>query len=194
MTSGKPLSFKLLNKFHNDYYADPKNELAQNVCTRFDPYEVCISKKRVDSTAHVYNIKVESEGKPVTNQENSGRCWLFAALNVMRLPFMKKYALEEFEFSQRTENKTENESSIDTDCKQERIRTNDDRLNLRCNSKLRISLVSTPNVNKRGSKPTTNNDELKLRSNSKLRMSLVSTPIVNNRGSEPTTNNNGLRL
>lgn len=54
------------------------------------------------ATAYVLFLKqVESEGKPVTNQENSGRCWLFAALNVMRLPFMKKYAIEEFEFSQR---------------------------------------------------------------------------------------------
>ncbi|XP_059048200.1 bleomycin hydrolase isoform X2 [Achroia grisella] len=98
--SSKPLSLDTLNKFRSDFYADPKNELAQNVCTRFDPFEVAISKKRVDSSLHYYNIKVESEGKPVTNQENSGRCWLFAALNVMRLPFMKKYGIEEFEFSQ----------------------------------------------------------------------------------------------
>lgn len=46
-------------------------------------------------------FQIESEGKPVTNQENSGRCWLFAALNVMRLPFMKKFGIDEFEFSQR---------------------------------------------------------------------------------------------
>lgn len=30
----------------------------------------------------------------------SGRCWIFSCLNVMRLPFMKKFNLEEFEFSQ----------------------------------------------------------------------------------------------
>ncbi|XP_026313478.1 bleomycin hydrolase isoform X2 [Hyposmocoma kahamanoa] len=95
-----PLTIEKLNKFRNDFYADPKNELAQNVCTRFDPFEVAISRRKADSSLHVYNIKIESEGKPVTNQENSGRCWLFAALNVMRLPFMKKYSLEEFEFSQ----------------------------------------------------------------------------------------------
>ena len=32
----------------------------------------------------MFNTKVEAEGKPVTNQKNSGRCWIFAALNVMR--------------------------------------------------------------------------------------------------------------
>lgn len=95
-----PLTLDTLAGLHNDFYSDPKNELAQNACTRFDPFEVAISRKRADCSLHVYNIKIESEAKPVTNQENSGRCWLFAALNAMRLPFMKKYAIEEFEFSQ----------------------------------------------------------------------------------------------
>ncbi|CAG4932099.1 unnamed protein product [Colias eurytheme] len=98
--SSQPLTLDTLNKLRDDFYKCPKNELAQNVCTRFDPFEVAISKRKTDAALHVYNIKVESEGKPVTNQENSGRCWLFAALNVMRLPFMKKYGIEEFEFSQ----------------------------------------------------------------------------------------------
>ncbi|XP_063389115.1 bleomycin hydrolase [Cydia fagiglandana] len=98
--SSKPLSVETLTELRNKFYADPKNELAQNVCTRFDPFEVAISKRRQDSQLHVFNIKIESEGKPVTNQENSGRCWLFAALNVMRLPFCKKYAIDDFEFSQ----------------------------------------------------------------------------------------------
>lgn len=30
----------------------------------------------------------------------SGRCWIFSSLNVMRIPFMKKLNIEEFEFSQ----------------------------------------------------------------------------------------------
>lgn len=55
--------------------------------------------KSRDSYFHIY-FQVD-EVKPVTNQENSGRCWLFACLNVMRLPFMKKYGIDDFEFSQR---------------------------------------------------------------------------------------------
>ncbi|CAG9791283.1 unnamed protein product [Diatraea saccharalis] len=96
----KPISLETISKLKDDFYGDPKNELAQNVCTRIDPFEAAISRKRTDAALHVYNIKVDSEGKPVTNQENSGRCWLFAALNVIRLPFMKKYNIDEFEFSQ----------------------------------------------------------------------------------------------
>lgn len=36
-----------------------------------------------------------------TNQESSGRCWLFAGLNMLRVPFIKAYDLPlDFEFSQ----------------------------------------------------------------------------------------------
>ena len=45
-------------------------------------------------------LQVEQEVKPVANQRSSGRCWIFAALNVMRLPFCKALNIEEFEFSQ----------------------------------------------------------------------------------------------
>jgi bleomycin hydrolase len=48
----------------------------------------------------VSSLQVETEAKPVTNQKNSGRCWIFATVNVIRIPFMKQYNLEEFEFSQ----------------------------------------------------------------------------------------------
>lgn len=36
----------------------------------------------------------------MTHQKSSGRCWLFAALNVIRLPFAKKLNIDDFEFSQ----------------------------------------------------------------------------------------------
>ncbi|GLV38480.1 uncharacterized protein CBL_12969 [Carabus blaptoides fortunei] len=94
------LSKETLQKFRNAFYADKKNVLAQNVCTRTDPFEVCLSRKYLESNQHIFTHKVESEGKPMTNQKNSGRCWIFATLNVIRLPFIKNHNLEEFEFSQ----------------------------------------------------------------------------------------------
>ena len=35
-----------------------------------------------------------------TNQKNSGRCWIFAALNVLREIVAKKCNIKEFELSQ----------------------------------------------------------------------------------------------
>ena len=48
---------------------------------------------------HVFNHAVE-ETKPVTNQKESSRCWIFALLNTIRIPFVKKYYLKSFEFIQ----------------------------------------------------------------------------------------------
>ena len=59
-----------------------------------------IFPRSLETNVHIYNSKVETEGKPVTNQKSSGRCWLFAALNVARQPFVKQHNLEDFEFSQ----------------------------------------------------------------------------------------------
>lgn len=94
------LTKDLLNQFRSKFYAEPRNLQAQNVCSRMDLLEACLSRKAVETTNHVYQHKIETEGKPITNQKNSGRCWLFATLNVIRVPFMKTHNLEEFEFSQ----------------------------------------------------------------------------------------------
>lgn len=100
MTSSAAITTDKLAKWSKDFYSHPKNVLAQNVCSRVDPFDVCLSRKSLENTNHVFQYKVETEGKPVTNQKSSGRCWLFAALNCIRLPFMKHYNIDEFEFSQ----------------------------------------------------------------------------------------------
>ena len=48
----------------------------------------------------MFNVKVPLEGGPITNQRSSGRCWLFASTNVLRVPLMKRYNLDDFELSQ----------------------------------------------------------------------------------------------
>lgn len=100
MCNSAALNNEVLDKFRSDFYRNEKNVLAQNVVSRIDPFEACLSRKTLEETQHVFDHKIESEGKPLTNQKVSGRCWIFAALNVMRLPFIKQLNVEEFEFSQ----------------------------------------------------------------------------------------------
>lgn len=80
--------------------SDPQFVLAQNVGTTHDLLDICLKRATVQGAQHVFQHVVPQEGKPVTNQKSSGRCWIFSCLNVMRLPFMKKFNIEEFEFSQ----------------------------------------------------------------------------------------------
>lgn len=95
-----PLTEDTFKKWRTDFFKCEKNVLAQNICSRTDPFEVALSRKVLENTQHVFTYKVEPEGKPLTNQKNSGRCWIFAALNSIRIPFMKQYNIDEFEFSQ----------------------------------------------------------------------------------------------
>ena len=38
--------------------------------------------------------------KPITDQKSSGRCWIYATLNMLRIHFCRQHNLEEFEFSE----------------------------------------------------------------------------------------------
>lgn len=94
------LSLDKTSAFRKNLKAEPRYVLAQNVATCSDLLEVCLQRQTVQDSVHVFQHTIPAEGKPVTNQKNSGRCWIFSCLNVVRLPFIKKFNLEEFEFSQ----------------------------------------------------------------------------------------------
>lgn len=67
-----------------------------------------LTKNSLENIAHVQSARrdtpfyfsVNLETLPVTNQKKSGRCWLFAGLNVLRERIAKQYRLEKFELSQ----------------------------------------------------------------------------------------------
>ncbi|KAK8749943.1 hypothetical protein OTU49_015141 [Cherax quadricarinatus] len=94
------LTSELVEQYREQVESESSSVLAMNACFKADPLDMCLCRSKVIATNHVFTHKVESEGRPVTNQKSSGRCWIFACLNVMRLPFIKQYNLEEFEFSQ----------------------------------------------------------------------------------------------
>lgn len=50
-----------LQKFTDNFYNDPKNVLALNACTKYDPLEMCLSRKRLEEIGqHVFTTKVTS--------------------------------------------------------------------------------------------------------------------------------------
>ncbi len=83
-----------------NFFSNPRNRLALNLVSKSDPLDSTLSRPHLEANAaHVYSHKVD-EARPVTNQRSSGRCWLFACLNAMRIPFMKEKNVDDFEFSQ----------------------------------------------------------------------------------------------
>ena len=59
---------------------------------------VAMDLERAQTMQHTFSHVIK--GGPVTNQKQSGRCWMFAGLNVLRIPVMARCNLEEFELSQ----------------------------------------------------------------------------------------------
>ena len=90
-----PDDLELLRK---DFSASPAYKMAQNAVTRVSITDVVINRDVVNTTDH--SISVLLDDWKVTNQERSGRCWLFAGLNLLRVGAMRKMGLKEFEFSQ----------------------------------------------------------------------------------------------
>ena len=71
-----------------------------NALTRSKLEDVSMDWESYRKINHTFSDVIADEMKKVTNQKASGRCWGFAALNLMRINLAKKYNLKNFEFSQ----------------------------------------------------------------------------------------------
>jgi bleomycin hydrolase len=63
-----------------------------------DIKELALDHDKVVEHQDLFNVTIKTKG--VTNQKSSGRCWLFASLNLLRPIMIEKYDLNNFEFSQ----------------------------------------------------------------------------------------------
>ena len=87
-----------LERLRKDFSASPTYRLAQNAVTRVTVDDVAINREIVNSIDH--SLSTTLDDWKVTNQERSGRCWLFAGLNLLRVGVMRETGLKDFEFSQ----------------------------------------------------------------------------------------------
>jgi bleomycin hydrolase len=80
------------------FQADPAMRIAQNAVTRVTVDDVAIDRSIVNEADHTMSSSLDDW--KVTSQGKSGRCWLFAGLNLLRPGTMAKLNVKEFEFSQ----------------------------------------------------------------------------------------------
>ena len=76
----------------------PTAQLMQNAVTENGVDDIALNRQIITSTDHTFSHLLDDWG--VTNQKRSGRCWMFAGLNVFRPAAMKAMNLKDFEFSQ----------------------------------------------------------------------------------------------
>ena len=92
------VSAQQIAAFAADFESQRANLVAMNAVTANGLMASAVSRAAVAQDTHEYSIRLE-QGE-ITNQKQSGRCWMFAALNTMRYQVMKKCNLKTFELSQ----------------------------------------------------------------------------------------------
>ena len=84
--------------FREGYRADPMRQAMTRVLYTTDISKVICRPD--DARKMVFKFSTDIKTMKSTNQKSSGRCWLFAATNVLREHIAKELNLEDFELSQ----------------------------------------------------------------------------------------------
>jgi bleomycin hydrolase len=92
------LTSQLLTELRQGFEAKPTYKLAMNAVTQTSVDDVALNRAVVTNTDFTFSHWLDDWA--VTNQKQSGRCWMFAGLNLFRVGAMRKMKLKEFEFSQ----------------------------------------------------------------------------------------------
>ncbi len=96
--SDKKITMEMINDYNQEFDSDINNQLLMNAIIKNGIQNVCIDYTSDINMQHNFSIDIKSGD--ITAQEKSGRCWLFAGLNVVRWHIMKKLNLKTFELSQ----------------------------------------------------------------------------------------------
>lgn len=87
-----------IDRYAKAFDAEPRNRIALNAVAAASVNAIAKDRRAVTRTNHVYS-HVTKAG-PATSQNGSGRCWMFAGLNLFRSIAADKMNLEDFEISQ----------------------------------------------------------------------------------------------
>lgn len=93
-----PVTERQLQVWSDAYAACPQRRLATRALSKCDLNDVAFVSAGAQAMRQKFSLEIET--LEVTNQQSSGRCWLFAALNVLRERIAKEKNLEAFELSQ----------------------------------------------------------------------------------------------
>lgn len=92
------LTLQELAEFSANFNADPKNQVIARAAARSGVLEASYNERVAGRLTRVFSTELPTDN--VTNQKQSGRCWLFSTLNVLRHDFGAKHKAKNFTLSQ----------------------------------------------------------------------------------------------
>jgi bleomycin hydrolase len=94
------ITYKNLRNYSYNFNKKKTNKVLKNVNTKSHFKNLILKSDYQQNKKQVFKKVINVEAN-ITNQQNSGRCWLFAFLNIIRFKMIQKYnLLPSFEFSQ----------------------------------------------------------------------------------------------
>ena len=92
------LTNEVIDKINSSFEMDTHTRAMYNSITNNDISSLALNREVLRRHNEIFSHKIETKG--ITNQKKSGRCWLFAGLNILRPKVIENNNLESFEFSQ----------------------------------------------------------------------------------------------
>lgn len=91
------ISDQMMQQIRQSYQNTPQDKAIRNALAGTKINVLAVNQENLPNFDTYFSDKVNSKG--ITNQESSGRCWLFTGLNVMRAKMMTRFGMGEFKFS-----------------------------------------------------------------------------------------------
>jgi bleomycin hydrolase len=92
------ISSKFIHELEEKFNLNPVNKFALNAVTNNGISKVAIDREKLFNYQLTFSTEIKTPN--ITDQKSSGRCWIFAALNALRISAIKKMNLKDFELSQ----------------------------------------------------------------------------------------------
>lgn len=93
-------SRKLTREWDDEERKNPHSVAVRNAVTCAGSTFTTTDSTELARVSHIFSHSIKEPACKATNQGLSGRCWIFAGLNIFRHLFMKSLSTRNFEFSQ----------------------------------------------------------------------------------------------
>ena len=92
------ISPDMLGQIRQTYQGTASDKALRNAIGNNSIRSLALNQENMQDMDTHFSVRVNSKG--ITDQQSSGRCWLFTGLNVMRAKAIAKYNMPAFEFSE----------------------------------------------------------------------------------------------
>ena len=98
MENLKSVTQENLDQFRVSYEKNPISQIFTRAASKTAVNDICYDQEHAKKMNHKFSVNIPTMG--ACNQKSSGRCWIFAAMNILREKVARDLNLSDFELSQ----------------------------------------------------------------------------------------------